>query len=108
MPRDRAGALNALIQLHGHEDISLSSIARRWGVSTSRASHVVTEITGMSWRELLTTHRLRLACHLLRTTDLALPVVAQRCGSGDRVSFGRLFRKAYGTPPGQWRRQQDS
>lgn len=107
-PKGRREHLQEVLRHHAHEAVGLDRLARRWGVSTSRATHLVRELTGCSWRQLLMNRRLQLAGHLLRTTDLALDAVAQRSGFGERVALGRAFRQHHGTSPGRWRRQQDS
>lgn len=107
-PRTRLEILQLLLRHHGHEPIGLDDLARRWGVGRGRASHLVAELTGSTWRGLLLAHRLRIACHLLRTTDLPVQRVAERAGFTDRAAFGRAFAAACGASPGRWRRMQDA
>ena len=93
---------------HATDSINLGDVAALWGVGRSRASHIVRELTGKSWRELVTQQRLKIAAHLLRSSDLSIQAIAERAGFVDRVAFGRAFKQHYASTPGNWRRQQDS
>jgi AraC-like DNA-binding protein len=53
------------------------------------------------------TRRERVADYLLNT-DATLTQVAAMLGYGDLSAFNNAFRRWYGMPPGQWRRQQRS
>ena len=47
--------------------------------------------------------RLRLAAHLLTTTDLPVKLVAKSIGYSSRSYFSRAFRAAYGQDPASFR-----
>ena len=49
--------------------------------------------------------RLAHAALLLRETPLTLAAIAEATGYAESAAFSAAFRKAYGLPPGAWRRQ---
>lgn len=106
--KDRQSSLEWLLYHHVNDAINLGDVARMWGVGKSRASHIVRELTGTSWRELVTQQRLKIASHLLRSSDLSVQEIAGRTGFVDRVAFGRAFKRRFATTPGKWRRARDS
>ncbi|MCF7849150.1 MAG: helix-turn-helix domain-containing protein, partial [Kiritimatiellales bacterium] len=57
--------------------------------------------------EYLKQLRLAEACRLLVGTDLSLKEVAADTGFCNQFHFSRDFCKAFGKPPGRWRREYD-
>jgi len=55
----------------------------------------------MNWRMQLA------ANHLSSGTD-SVAEIADRVGYKSEAAFSRAFKKAVGTPPGQWRRSRSS
>jgi len=51
----------------------------------------------------LLNQRILLAQRLLETTDLAVDVVAGRCGIGDAANLRDHFRRVVGTSPSSYR-----
>ena len=92
-----------LTHRHG-EDIGLADLAAALGMSASRASHVVVEITGSNFATLLAQARLESARLLLLHTGLAVAQVALRAGFGDLSHFHAVFRRTHHTTPAAWRR----
>lgn len=72
--------------------MSRSSFARRFG-----------EIFDQSPIDFVTRVRLRLAAHLLVTTDVPVKLIAQTVGYQSRSYFSRAFRAAYGQDPAGYR-----
>lgn len=48
--------------------------------------------------------RLGMAAGLLRSSDLPIKEIADRCGISDVYYFSKLFRRTHGRPPGEYRR----
>ena len=107
-PLPAANTRNDVIQhflTHRHgEEIGLADLARELGVSPSRASHVVTEVTGTNFATALARTRLESAKLLLTHTGLSVSQVALRAGFGDLSHFHAVFRRAQHTTPAAWRR----
>ncbi|MGV9541476.1 helix-turn-helix domain-containing protein [Nocardia beijingensis] len=71
-----------------------------------RYLHKLFEQTGMSVGQWIRQRRLEHARDALADPgriDLAVAEVAHRCGFLDAGYFGRIFKRAYGVSPGQWR-----
>ncbi len=86
--------------IHRHaEDIGLADLAATLGMSPSRASHVVVDLTGSNFATLLAQARLESARLLLSHTGLAVAQVALRAGFGDLSHFHAVFRRAHHTTP---------
>jgi AraC family transcriptional regulator, transcriptional activator of pobA len=85
--------------------LSLAVLARRVGLSGSHLTGRVRQATGRTVQQWIIDRRLAEARRLLRETDLTVMDVADRAGYVDVTHFRRQFRRAHGTPPGAWRRQ---
>ena len=70
-----------------------------------RTSHAVREACGVSLQELVHTERVRLAQKLLTITADPVAVVGSAVGWDDQPHFSRMFRRATGLAPGQWRQR---
>jgi AraC-like DNA-binding protein len=93
-----------LMRVESHT--TLSDLADALGVSPHRASHVVRELFGRSWRELRVEAGLKRAVFFLKQPRMSISDIARRCGWNDANSFIRQFRQHYGTSPGRWRQEQ--
>ncbi len=56
----------------------------------------------------ITERRLEQACKLLKQTDLTIETIASECAFPSVQRFHVLFKRTYGTTPGQWRLPQTS
>lgn len=81
----------------------LADLADVMGVSETRAGHIVRELCGKTFLQLLTEARVRTASVLLRNSELSIGDVAARTGWGDLSRFYRLFRREMGMTPRQYR-----
>jgi len=102
---DRAGRIRHLLRtmIASGQTPVLRDVARLLEVSPSRAAHVVSEVCGASFRDLVAAERLARAKRLLTTTSLSANAVATEVGFEGPHHFSRAFRAATGLPPGQWR-----
>jgi transcriptional regulator GlxA family with amidase domain len=89
--------------------------ARRWtvhdlarAVATSRSvlDERFRQVLGQSPMRYLATWRMRLATHLLRTTQLGVGAVASRVGYDSEEAFSRAFRRHLGEAPARWRQEE--
>ena len=88
---------------HFSEKIGLDDIAAAGGVSRSKCSNVFREQLGSSPVEFLNAYRLEAAAKKLALTDDTVAKVALECGFSQQSYFNRVFMKAYGCTPRQYR-----
>src|SRR5262245_23688701 len=104
----------ARVLAHIHRDssqpLSLAQAARIAGLERTYFSSYFQTITGVTFRQWNRLHRIELAKHLLRTSQLAINSIALSVGYEDVTTFERNFRKCASVSPRLWRRKdsQDS
>ncbi len=97
--------LQAWIDEHPGEDLSVPALARRMNLSERHFSRVFTDETGMPPGRYVELARTGAARRLLETTDEPLDVVARRTGLGLPESLYRVFRRHLRVSPGDYRRR---
>ncbi|WP_030453128.1 GlxA family transcriptional regulator [Herbidospora cretacea] len=97
--------LQAWIDEHPEEDLSVPALARRMNLSERHFSRVFTDETGMPPGRYVEIARTGAARRLLETTDEPLDVVARRTGLGLPGSLYRVFRRHLRVSPGDYRRR---
>ncbi len=102
----RKAAIERLIERRMHEHLGSEDLGRHLGLSPSRAVHVVAELYGKAFGDLLRDRRLARAQQLLVAGDDPVGVIAKRCGFLNHQWFNRLFARTFGMPPARWRRRQ--
>ncbi|MCX7935877.1 MAG: helix-turn-helix transcriptional regulator, partial [Planctomycetota bacterium] len=101
-------AIRRFIHERCRQPISLADLAEHLHLSASRTAHLVRELCGMSFCNLVQEERLRQAAGLLRCTELPILEVALRSGFNDLSHFHRLFRRRFQLSPKQYRRQREA
>jgi len=101
-----AGAALGLLHAAPLEDWSVDRLARRVGVSRTVLATRFKHFLDQPPMQYLTRWRLLLAAQLLKTTDTPLKLIADRSGYESEAAFSRAFRRRFGAPPADWRRQQ--
>lgn len=94
------------IKLHYSEDISLSDVAIYANVNPNYLSGSFQKEMGVSIREFITGERMKAAKQLLVEGGLRVCDVAEAVGIHDVKYFSRLFKKAEGITPGEYRERQ--
>ncbi|KOV87915.1 GlxA family transcriptional regulator [Nocardia sp. NRRL S-836] len=84
--------------------LSLTDIARHANLSTRTLTRRFREQTGTTPLDWLARQRLQLARELLETTDLPIPVVAERSGHGSATALRAHFDRELHTSPNRYRR----
>ena len=95
----------AYIESHRDEPVTVAELARVAGFSPYHFSRLFTARFGVSVMDYVRTVRLQAAA--LRLTGDAPPPLAELafdCGFESQEAFTRAFRRRYGTPPGQFKR----
>lgn len=91
------------IKLHYAEDLALPDVARYANVNPNYLSGAFQKEMGVSLREYITGERMEAAKALLAGGELRVSDVAEAVGVHDVKYFSRLFKKAAGCTPGEYR-----
>ena len=116
-PPDQLGWLSALrdpqvgramAELHADpaRAWTVSTLAKRVGVSRSTLAARFRDATGVSPMHYLTGWRLQLAVSLLKQGELSIAEAAARVGYQSEAAFNRAFKRRVGEPPATWRLRQ--
>ena len=95
--------LPAWILGHLRDDLSVPAIAEHVAMSERSFARRFTRDVGTSPARFVERLRLDEARRLLETTDTTVDDVASRCGFEGVEVFRRAFRRAFATPPSQYR-----
>ena len=97
----------AVQYLHEHlaEDVDTESISSAACASYSHLSALFRDAFGCGPIKYQQNLRLASAQKLLLNPYMSLDEIAQQSGYEDTNYFVRIFRKAYGKPPGKWRKE---
>lgn len=79
-------------------------LAARCGFSPAQFTRALMRVCGMRPADYLKARQVEFARRLLVTTDLNTTAIAYRAGFGTRATFFRVFRRATGETPAQFRR----
>jgi AraC-like DNA-binding protein len=101
----RRGAIEAYVRERLAAGPTLQELASRLSLSRSRTSHVVREVTGRSFQDLVEERRIGVAKDLLTETDGTIAWVARQTGFNDVAYFCRYFKRKTGTTPTGFRRR---
>ncbi|SEN06261.1 AraC family transcriptional regulator [Paenibacillus sp. OV219] len=86
------------------DNLTLSDLSQRFGMSVSRISEVIKETTGQTFVHFVHDLRLRHASSLLVSTDNSVVDVALEVGFGSYKTFARIFRERKGMVPLAYRK----
>ncbi|HEV7365610.1 MAG TPA: AraC family transcriptional regulator [Gemmatimonadales bacterium] len=80
--------------------LTVDALAREVGLSPAHFARAFKETMGRAPHQYLLSQRLEHARRLLELPGARLAEVAQRTGFADQAHFTRLFKRAFGLPPG--------
>jgi AraC-like DNA-binding protein len=83
---------------------SVDGLAKEVGLSRTRLAERFRHFLGMSPIAYLTDWRMRLGSEALQRTEKSVLEVALDVGYNSEAAFNRAFKRAYNTPPAQFRR----
>ena len=92
------------LQKHLQEEISLSSIADKLGVTQAHLSREFKKAIGISPLKYHHKLRIELAGDFLKESNAPLAVIATRLGFSNEFHFSKLFKRITGQSPGAYRR----
>ncbi|MBQ7874599.1 MAG: helix-turn-helix transcriptional regulator [Oscillospiraceae bacterium] len=87
-------------------NLTLNALATMQNLSPSYLSALFSQETGQTLTEYVNQKRVKLAMRLLATTKLQVQTVAQHCGILDVHYFSKVFKRAVGLTPKQYRESQ--
>lgn len=89
----------------GHYGVE--DVASEMNMSVQTFRRRLMTVTGESPKAFISAIQMELAAKLLTNSpDMPISQVANRCGYDEATSFNRIFRKAYGMTPTQYREKQ--
>ena len=92
------------LQAHLAEEVSLSVLAEEFHLNPQYISQLFKNEIGVGFLAYLTNIRMEKAKKLLLSTSLSIAEVAEQAGYGDYRVFTKVFKKAEGVTPSQYRR----
>jgi two-component system response regulator YesN len=95
--------VNAYIDEHLHEDVSLTRLADEVGLNPSYLSRLYTRETGRHLSDHIDSRRLNRATELLQQTNLRIAEITDRVGFNNASYFIRFFKKHTGVTPQEYR-----
>lgn len=100
---ERLGRVTAYVYDHLDEELDLDRLAGIAFLSPYHWHRIYTSMHGETVAAMVKRLRLHRAAGLLANTALAIPEIARRSGYPNLQSFTRVFKAAYGLPPGEYR-----
>ena len=89
-----------------HNDVSVASIAKSYGITVSHFIRSFKSIYGITPNEYRQNHRISQATNLIKMTNLSIQDIANQCGFCDPLYFSRIFKKRVGVSPLKYRKQK--
>lgn len=84
-------------------DLYVKMAALNFGISETTIQKIVQSMTGQTFFEYVDENRMELALELLKTTDLPVAAITEKCGFSSTNTFYKSFKRRYGTAPGAMR-----
>ena len=103
LPRMVAEAMEYLYR-HGGEKTELEDVAEHLSISQRQLSRIFKTATGTTVIHYFNKHRILQARYYLISTNLGLKEIAERLSYYDQYHFSRMFKKATGFTPSQFRK----
>ena len=98
-------ALRNKIYLEPQKDWSIDVICKKLTLSRSYVQHLYKMFFGTSIISDVQSGRIERAKYLLFATDMSVSVISESCGYANDVHFMRVFKKAVGTTPTEFRKR---
>ncbi len=92
------------INEHFSEDITLQSVSDIFYINSSYLSKLFKSEMGINFTSYLSNKRLKRACILLKESSMQVSEIAESVGFSNYFYFARVFKKAYGITPTEYKR----
>ena len=99
-----AGQFLSLVDMHCHEHHNIKWYADALHLTPVYVSNVVKQVTGRTAGDNITDCLVRKAKSLLLTSTLSIQQISDRLGFQNQSHFGTFFRRAVGTSPQKFRK----
>ena len=96
--------VSAYFYEHIAEEIDMDRLSALFGYTKSHFCRKFKAATGVSSMEYLGAYRLDVASKLLKSTDMQISEIAEKCGFSDSNYFSRSFRARYDLSPREYRK----
>ena len=93
------------IRDHFTENISLTSLAKKYGMSPANLSAQLKDKLQMTFSDYLTSLRIQNAKQLLKNPNVSVQTVAEESGYPDYFYFTKVFKKVEGISPSKYRKE---
>ncbi len=93
------------IQQNYQRELTVDEVATFVNLNRNYFSRKFKEKMGCTPQEFIIRQRLTSAAELMRSTSLPIKTIAAQCGYSNQLNFSQAFRKHYGLPPREWRKQ---
>lgn len=100
----RVAAAHQLVNERWQEKLTVSTVARRCGLSKAKLTHGFRQLYQCTVPEAVSARRLEHARQLLAQSDLPISSIGYRCGYLSNASFTRAFARRFGMAPTEMRR----
>ena len=85
--------------------LTVEEIAGVCKLNRSYFSKLFKEVIGCTPQEFLIALRLNEAAELMKSSNTSIGEIAVRCGYPNQLHFSQAFKKRYGVPPREWRKE---
>ncbi len=92
------------IREHYMEDISLTSLAAKYSISTGHLSNMIKERLQVGFSDYIASLRMQRAKELLRDESMSIQEIAETVGYNDYFYFTKVFKKVVGISPSKYRK----
>ena len=93
------------IKRHVQDHLTASEVYAYLNRSHTAVDAAFRKVLGRTVQKTIAASRLETACQLLRTSDLPVTRIAEKCGFASQEYFSRSFSAENGMPPESWRRK---
>ncbi len=96
-------AINAYIQEHYAEDVSLTDVCNELSISATYVNQILKQFSGKTFLRVLNEYRIYVASRMLENTDASIKEVSQQVGFSSQTYFIKVFKELIGVTPGKIR-----
>ena len=104
IPEEKIQLAAKYIYENFNNEVTLGEVASYVYMSETYFSKKFKKVTGLSFREYLTSIRIKMADEMLLETKKSISAIAEECGFGDANYFGDVFKKIKGVSPLRYRK----